>query len=136
MSLVTGVNHISAANFIKAQQTKLIKADSNSSLIKRQMPVTTINLGDESNEQSIPNSSEQQSEQIKAQQAANRERLHQGTNNTLNDKQKNIYSAFNDKISEDARINECTDNQMNMVNDMIKKLKQKQLTEIIDKDKK
>jgi hypothetical protein len=153
-----GVNHIVAAFFIKSvQQSRQPKNTQEISSQQRRssVPINSVNLGEEK-EQSTPGNENNINEllsninnQISMQppsphslsvQNGNTSPRHKsietGTNPqvskyTLSNMNLNT-GIFNDKCSTD--VHEFTDNQLNTVNDVLKKLKENKISGIIDKD--
>ncbi len=121
-----GVNHIVAAFYIKSvQQSKVTKnnqSSNNNSIPRRSstsVPVNSVNLEEDN---ANTNGSEQ---------------LNNSENYQNNEKEKMTFgglntSLFNDKFTPD--INEFTENQLNTVNDVMKKLKENKINEFVDNE--
>jgi hypothetical protein len=156
-----GVNHIVAAFFIKSvQQSRQAKNINELPNQQRRssVPINSVNLGDDkeqssshSNENLNLNETQQNVNNLNQVQPSSPESLSVQNGNTsprhksaqesgsnphvskytLNNLNLNT-NIFNDKCSTD--IHEFTDNQLNTVNDVLKKLKENKISEIIDKD--
>jgi hypothetical protein len=147
-----GVNHIVAAFYIKSvQQHKNLtrhtsEGGSQGTTLQRRASLPTSSLIENNLEQSttqgsVPhqqttncelnnnNSAPNLHPQSSFQQLINNPNL---PNNNLLPNKSLITNIFNDKFSND--VNEFTASQLNTVNDMMKKIKENKMTDIIEKD--
>ena len=153
-----GVNHIVAAFYIKSvQQSRQSKNQEGNTLQRRSsVPVSSVNLGDDKDQSthsndnineipqhtnmisnlnvaSSPEGNSLQNGSGSPRYKANVDTSSNGQAGKYNFPNLNLNTnIFNDKCNTD--IHEFTDNQLNLVNDVVKKLTEKKFPEIIDKD--
>jgi hypothetical protein len=129
-----GVNHIVAAYFIKSvQQSRAAKSDLPSTR-RSSVPVNSVTLQEDNSPQEVETNSSANLLTSKAKEVDEIESKRQSQSQNENSKFHNGLnfntSMFNDKYSSD--VNEFTNNQLNTVHDVVKKLKENKISEMVE----